>query len=115
MRFVIDDHDALEIHKLGYDALQHLAFTFLGIQLFPTPALQSRTGPAGDLELFPQLERMVIGDNDARLLQILQHILRHQLATGVVGVWIIGLQNAQTVLDGDARRDHQKALGETSC
>ncbi len=41
-----------------------------------------------------------------------EHVLRNELAAGVVAVGIVGQQNTKAVADGEAGRDDQKAAGE---
>ena len=55
---------------------------------------------------------MVIGDDDFGLLEIVQQVARHQFAVLVITVGVVGLEHAQTVLDGQPGRDDEKAAGE---
>ena len=57
---------------------------------------------------------MVVGDNDLGLVQLGEHVAWNQLTALVVAVRVVGLQHAQTVLDGDAGCDHQEATGESA-
>ena len=41
-----------------------------------------------------------------------QHVGRDQFAVAVIAVGVVGLQDAQPVLDGDAGRDDQEAAAE---
>ncbi len=56
---------------------------------------------------------MKIGDDDARLLQLGDHLRRNDAALGVdeVVFRLLGLEHAQTIADGDPGRDDEKAVG----
>ena len=43
---------------------------------------------------------------------VVEHVAGHQFAAGVVAVGVVRLEHAQTVLDGEARGDDEKAAGE---
>jgi len=74
--------------------------------------LQQRPAGGGDLHGFPQLEGVIVGDDDHGALDVAQHVARHDLAAGVVAVWVLQQQHAQAILDGQARRDQQEATRE---
>jgi hypothetical protein len=56
---------------------------------------------------------VVVCNDNARLLEVLQHVRGNEFPAGIVGIGIIGFQNPQPIFDGDARSDDQKALGKT--
>ena len=81
-----------------------------------------RRGPArsdaaafGELHPLAQLERVVVGDDDLGPLDVVQHVRRNQLAAGVVAVGVVRLEDTEPVLDGESRRDDQKAAREVAC
>jgi len=104
---VIDDDDVLETHQPAGNAADHGAIAF---RLGRGP--QRRLLDLVQRHLVLLLEGVIVGDDDLGLAQIEQHILWHDLAALVVALRIIGLQDAQAVLDRDAGGDYQEALGE---
>ena len=68
-------------------------------------ALRQRQG------LAPQ-ERVVVGDDDLRPLQVAEHVVRHQLAARVVAVRIVGLEHAQPIADRHAGGHDQETARE---
>ena len=78
------------------------------------PSLEQGTAAFGQLHALAQLEGVVVGDDDLRLLQVGQHVVGNQLAALVVAVRVVRLQHAQAVLDGDAGGDHEKAAREAA-
>ena len=55
---------------------------------------------------------MIVGDDDLGAVHIVEHVARHQFAVFVVTVGVVGLQDAQTILDGQAGGTDQKAARE---
>lgn len=110
--FIIEYNDVFHAHQLTHDPLQHLPFRLQGMEGFAAPAGQKRPARAGKLGFFAQLERMIIGDDHPGPLDVAQHIRRHQLARLVVAFRIGGQKHAEPILDGNAGRDHQKAVGK---
>jgi len=53
-----------------------------------------------------------VRDDDARALEVVEHVARHELAARVVGVGVIGLQHSQAVANREPGRDHEEALRE---
>ena len=53
---------------------------------------------------------MIVCNDNARLLEVLQHVRGNEFSAGIVCIGIIGFQNPQSIFDGDARGDDQKAL-----
>ncbi len=108
---VVDHDDVLEAHQLVHAAVQHLAFGLDRVR-------RRRRGPAGGsgrpsrLRGLPPAEGVVVGDDDLGAGDVGQHVHRHQLAVLVVAVGVVGLQDAQAVLDGDAGRHDQEAAAE---
>ena len=113
MRLVIEGHDASHAHELGHDPLEHLAFGLDRLDLGPT-ALEQRAPALREFERLAHLERVVVGDDDPRLLEVLQHVARHELTALVVALGVVRLQHAEPVADGQAGRDHEKASREVS-
>ena len=111
VRLVVQDQDALHAHQARHDALQHLPFCLLGSQVRPLSPEQGAS-PLRQLQRLAPQERVVVGDDDLRPLQVAEHVVRHQLAARVVAVRIVGLEHPQTVADGHARGHHQEAARE---
>ncbi len=109
MGLVVDRQDIFQAHEIGHDALQHLALSFEGVELFSKAALQQLPASFGEVDALSQFEGVKVGDDDLGFVHIVEHIVRNQLAVGVVAVGVVGLQNAQAVFDRDAWRDDQKA------
>jgi hypothetical protein len=55
---------------------------------------------------------VVVGDDDLRLAHVAEHVVRHQLAVGVVAIRVVGLEDAQPIFDRQAGRSHEKAARE---
>ena len=111
MRLVVEDQDVLHAHQVGHDALDHLAFGFEGVQLFAAP-LKQRAAAFGKFDALAQLEGVIVGDDDLGAVDVVQHVARDQFAARVVAVGIVRLEDAQAVLDREARRDDEEAAGE---
>ena len=111
--FVVEHHDPFLSHQLWHHPLQHLPFGFQSLDFLAAP-LKKRSASLAERHALPQLESVIVGDDDFGFLQVGQHVARHQLAAVVVAVGIVGKQHTQAVSDGDARSDHQKALSEPS-
>ena len=47
--------------------------------------------------------------------EVVQHVAGHEFAAGVVAVGVVRLEDAQAILDGEARRDDQEAARELAC
>ena len=102
VRLVVEDEDVLHAHEVGHHPLEHLAFGFQGVQLFAAPLKQG--APArGEFDALAELEGVVVGDDDLGAVDVVQHVAGHELAAGVVAVGVVRLEDAEAVLDGDAR------------
>ena len=112
MRLIVDDEHTAQPHQVRHDALEHLAFGFKRIELLAVPPLQQPAPTLGQLDALTRLEGVVIRDDDLGALQVAAHVAGHQFAPLVVAVGVIGLQHAQPVFDGQARRDQQKPACE---
>ena len=55
---------------------------------------------------------MEVGDDDLGLSEVGEHVGRDKLPAIVIAVRIVGLQDAETVLDGDAGGDDKKTASE---
>ena len=53
-----------------------------------------------------QLEGVIVRDDDLGLLQVGKHVVGNQLTLFVIAVRVVGLKNAQTIFDRQARRDN---------
>ncbi|MOA34138.1 hypothetical protein D3C78_1554920 [compost metagenome] len=104
VRFVVDDHDVFHAHQIRHHALNHLSFGFKRLRIIAGSPLEQLLATLGDLDAFTELEGVVVGDDDLGSRDVIQHVARHQLTVLVIAVRIVGLQHAQTILDGEARR-----------
>ena len=112
MPFVVERHDILHAHQLRHDAAERLPFG-LGRphRLAGSPADEAAR-PGGYGLALARREGVVVGYDDFRHVEGGQHVGRDELAGFVVGVRVVGLENAQPVPDGDSGRDHEKAARE---
>ena len=78
----------------------------------PPRPWRSARPPFGEFDAFAQLEGVVVGDDDLGPVHVVEHVARNELAVVVVAVGVVGLEDAQAVLDREARRDDQEAAGE---
>ena len=108
---VVQGEDALEAHQARHDALEHLPLGLLRPQLRPG-ALQQGAAPLRQLQPLARHERVVVGDDDLRPLEVAQHVAGHELAARVVGVGVVRLQHPQPVADRHAGSDHQEPARE---
>ena len=111
MGFIVQHDDVLEARQFRHDAFQHVAFGFGGVEL-AVPAFQQRAADPGHVHFLAAFEGVVVGDDDFGAAEVGQHVGRHQLAGAVIAVGVVGFQNAQPVLDGDAGGDDQEASAE---
>ena len=111
MCLVVDDDDVLEAHQFFGDAPDHLAFGFLRRNR-RVATLQKRAPDLVDLQNLPKLERVVVGDDDFCLVDVVQHVAGNEFAGAIVAFDVAGQQDSQAVLDGDAGRDDEKAARE---
>ena len=79
----------------------------------PRPCSRARP-PLREFELLALLEGVVVGDDDAGLVQVVEHVAGDEFPAGVVGVGVVRLQDAQAVLDRDARRRHEEPAREAA-
>jgi len=73
--FIVQDQDILQTHQFRHHALNHLPLGFKGIQLLAAP-LQQGTPAFGEFKSVPQLEGVVIRDDDLGPLKLTDHIAR---------------------------------------
>ena len=99
---VVQGQDALEAHQARHDPLEHLPHRLLRSQL------RSR-----QRQRLARHERVVVGDDDLRPLQVAEHVAGHELAAGVVAVRVVRLQHPEPVPDRDAGSDHQEPARES--
>ena len=104
VRLVVDDEDVLHAHQVGHHPLEHLAFGFLRVEFFAAAALKQRAATGGKLDAFAEFEGVVVGDDDLGAVHVVEHVAGNKFAAGVVAVGIVGLEDAQPVLDGEAGR-----------
>jgi hypothetical protein len=112
MRLVVDDEDVLHAHQGRHHALEHLAFSFERFRFFARAALKQSPAALGQIDAFAHLEGVIVGDDDLGAFHIVKHVARHQLAVFVATVVVVGLQDAQPILDGQAGGADQKATRE---
>jgi hypothetical protein len=72
-------------------------------------ALEQGAAGLADFQRLTRLERVVVGDHDFGFVDVWQHFRGNQLSAAKIGVGITRMQDAQSVLDRNARRYHQKA------
>ena len=109
---VVDGEDVFQAHEVGHDPLQHLAGGLLGVEGLAPAALEELAVALGDVEALAAAEGVVVGDDDLGALDRVQQVGGDQFAAGVVAVGVVGLEDAQPVLDGDAGGDDEEAPGE---
>ena len=112
VRLVVDHEDVLGAHQATHDTLQHLAFGFSGVQFVAGAALQQRSSARRQLDAFAQLECVIVGNDDLGAVHVVEQVLGHEFAAGVVTVRVVRLEDAETILDGQAGGDDQKASSE---
>ena len=112
MGLVVDDHHVRHRHQLRHHPLQHLALRFERLRHVAGAPLQKLPAAPGQLEALAQLERVVVGDDDAGAVQVVQHVGRNQLTTAVVALGIVRVQHAKPITDREARCDDEKATGK---
>ena len=111
VRLVVEDEDVLHAHQVGHDALEHLAFGLERVELLAA-ALEQRAAALRELDPLAELEGVVVGDDDLRALDVVEHVGRDQLAACVVAVGVVRLEDAQAVLDREPGRDDEEAARE---
>jgi hypothetical protein len=112
VRLIIDDENVLHAHQVRHDPLNHLAFGFERIQFLADTTLQELPTALGQIEALARLEGVEVRDDDLRPVHIIEHVVRNDLAAGVVAVGIVGLQDAQPVLDRQAWCAHEESAGK---
>ena len=112
VRLVVEHEDVLHAHQVGHHALEHLAFGFERVRVPRRAPLKQRAAACGKLDALAQLEGVVVGDDDLGPVHVVEHVAGNEFAAGVVAVGIVRLEDAQPVLDRQARRDDQKAARE---
>ena len=109
---VVQGQDALEAHQARHDPLEHLPHRLLRSQLRSRP-LQQGAAALRQRQRLARHERVVVGDDDLRPLQVAEHVAGHELAAGVVAVRVVRLQHPEPVPDRDAGSDHQEPARES--
>lgn len=69
-------------------------------------------GVAGGVAFFARLKSVEIGDEDLGFFQFAAHFFGHDVERAVVVARFVGVENAETVANGDARRDDEEGIGE---
>ena len=103
VRLVVQHHDVLDAHQLRHDALEHLPLGFERLQLLAAPAFDRFACAFCDVHPLAQLEGVVIGDDDLGVIDVTEHVGRHDLAVAVIALGIVWQQYAQPVTDCDPR------------
>ena len=112
VRLVVDHEDVLGTHQATHDTLQHLAFGFSGVQFVAGAALQQRSSARRHLDAFAQLEGVIVGNDDLGAVHVVEQVVGHEFAAGVVTVRIVRLEHAEPILDSQSGGDDQKAPGK---
>ena len=110
--FVVQNHDVLETHQVRHDALYHLPFGFQGVDRSTVAAFEKRPATFRDFQPLAQLECVIVGNDDLRPLDIVQHVRRHQFTVGIVAVGIARQEDPKPVFDGEAGRDYKKTASK---
>ncbi len=109
---IVQDEDALHSHEVWHDALEHLPFGLECVRTRSDTSLEQGAPAFREVDALAPHEGVVVGDDDPRLLDVVAHVIRHQLAAEVVVVGVIRLEYAEPILDRDARRDDEEAIRE---
>ena len=109
---VVQDQDLLHPHQVRHDPLEHLPLGFERLEIFTGPPLEQGPPTRGQGHALPQLEGVVVGDHDLRPPHLVEHVVRDQLARREVVVRVVGLEDAQPVLDREAGGDDEEATAE---
>ena len=82
----------------------------------PVRPLKEGSASCGNFDALAQLEGVVVGDDDLGALRTSSSMsLGTSSRSGVVAVGIVGLENAEPILDGQAGRADQEAAREHAC
>ena len=114
VRLIVDDHDVLQAHQVGHDALKHLSFSLNRLQRLFTPAFQCGSRSLRDVRSFAKLEGVVVRDDDLGPVEVGQHVVRDQLAALIIAVRVIRLQDSQAISNSDSWCDDQESPRELS-
>ena len=74
--------------------------------------LQQRPPAGGQLERLAALEGVVVGDDDARLLQVAAHVAGDQFSARIVAVGVVPLEDPQPLSDRHAGGNDEKPARE---
>ena len=102
VRLVVEHEDVLDAHQVRHDTLEHLAFGFSGVQLVASTTLEQRASAADSSMRSRNLKGVVVGDDDLGAVHVVEQVVRHEFATGVVTVRVVRLEDAEPILDGQA-------------
>lgn len=72
------------------------------------------SGCAAVIALVMRSQCVKVGDHDLRAFDVLEHVLRNQLAVRVVAVGIVRLEYAEPVANCDSRRDKEEPAREAA-
>ena len=112
MALVVEHEDVSHTHEIGRNPLDHLALSFLGVQIRAS-TFEQGSSAAGKLGTFAEHEGVKVGDDDLCLSEVGEHVGGYQLAAVVIAVGVVGLEHAQTVLDGYAGGDDKESASES--
>ena len=111
MRFVVEHDDLLHAHQVRHDPLKHLPLGLLRGQLL-APALKKRATALRKIKRLSELEGVVIRDDDLGTIEIAEHLVWHKLPALVVTVWVVRMQDAQPIANGDAGSNDEEPACE---
>src|SRR5450631_2500477 len=89
-----------------------------------SPGMFSATGTRGSLtmphsmasmrekSLMVHVEGVIVGNDDLRVVDVFEHVARHQFAVLIVAVRVIRLEHAESVFDGQTGGNDEEATGE---
>ena len=108
MSLIVEHQDVLQAHEARHHPLDHLPFGFQRVQLFAA-TLEQGAPALRKLHTLTKLEGMVVRDHDLGAVEIAKHVAGDQFTALVIAIWVVGLEYAEAVADGQAGRDDQES------
>lgn len=98
-------------HGDGYDATD-AGTELAGLAHGVHDLAEELAAALGNLDALAQFEGVVVGDDDLGAVDLVEHVVGHQLAVLVIAVRIVRLEHLEAVLDSEARGDNEESAGE---